>query len=124
DAKLRPFQIEGVNGESEFVVSVSGGNSSHACLALTSEGKVYAWGLGPSLSPGTTKHRGPSLPSPLAFAPNEVVVQLCCSSDAAALVTVSGQLWTWGDGSHGKLGHGDTSSQQHPKKVEAFGHNT
>ena len=30
------------------------------------------------------------------------------------------QVWSWGDGSFGKLGHGDQQNQLLPKKVEAF----
>ncbi|CEM01775.1 unnamed protein product [Vitrella brassicaformis CCMP3155] len=32
----------------------------------------------------------------------------------------SGDLWTWGSGMQGQLGHGDYSSQASPRKVDAF----
>ena len=35
-------------------------------------------------------------------------------------VATVGCVWSWGGGSHGKLGHGDEQDQPQPKKVEAF----
>ena len=35
-------------------------------------------------------------------------------------LTADGALWSWGNGSFGKLGHGDTQWQLPPKKVEAL----
>ena len=37
-----------------------------------------------------------------------------------AVVTTSGKLFTWGQGEHGKLGHGDEANQHQPKLVEAL----
>ena len=35
-------------------------------------------------------------------------------------ITADGAVWSWGDASHGMLGHGDQQRQLLPKKVEAL----
>ena len=37
-----------------------------------------------------------------------------------ACVTKAGDVFTWGNGSYGKLGHGDERHQNTPKRVEAL----
>lgn len=37
-----------------------------------------------------------------------------------AAVARKGELYTWGSGSHGQLGHGDTVEQSHPVEVESL----
>ena len=37
-----------------------------------------------------------------------------------ACVTKDGELFTWGEGQYGKLGHGDENDQETPKRVEAL----
>ncbi len=47
----------------------------------------------------------------------------CCSPAAAAQVAVTdmGLLYTWGAGTDGALGHGNTTSLPFPRLVEFFG---
>lgn len=40
--------------------------------------------------------------------------------NACFAITRAGDLYTWGDGEHGNLGHGDTEDQPRPKLVEAL----
>ena len=51
-----------------------------------------------------------------------------CSSDLVSAgsgrslaLTADGAVWSWGNGGHGKLGHGDNRHLLLPKKIEAFG---
>ena len=41
------------------------------------------------------------------------------SSNHTACITKAGEVFTWGLGGYGKLGHGDETDQQTPKRVEA-----
>ncbi len=34
------------------------------------------------------------------------------------MINLNGELFTWGHGHYGQLGHGDTESRDEPKKVE------
>jgi alpha-tubulin suppressor-like RCC1 family protein len=48
------------------------------------------------------------------------IVQVSCGGQHGAVLTASGQVWTWGRGGFGRLGHGDNEHQSVPKLVEAL----
>lgn len=52
-----------------------------------------------------------------------VVVQVAtsCGSDGHSLaLTETGEVFSWGDGDFGKLGHGNSERQRRPKQIEAL----
>ncbi|MEE6503436.1 hypothetical protein FKM82_004825 [Ascaphus truei] len=53
--------------------------------------------------------------------PDELeAAKISCGSRHTAVVTRAGDLYTWGWGKYGQLGHGDTRSLDQPKLVEYF----
>lgn len=48
------------------------------------------------------------------------IVDISCGGSHSAAITSSGELYTWGKGRYGRLGHGDGEDQLFPKRVEAF----
>lgn len=48
------------------------------------------------------------------------VIDIACGSAHSACITSSGNLFTWGKGRYGRLGHGDSEDQLKPKMVEAL----
>jgi len=47
-------------------------------------------------------------------------VQIAAGGAHSAAVTAQGDLYTWGKGRYGRLGHGDSDDQTRPKLVEAL----
>lgn len=42
---------------------------------------------------------------------------IACGSSHSAAITSSGELYSWGLGEYGRLGHGDNTTQLRPKLV-------
>ena len=45
------------------------------------------------------------------------IKEIACGSNHSAAITSNGELYTWGQGAHGRLGHGDMADQPKPKLV-------
>ncbi|XP_065861404.1 PH, RCC1 and FYVE domains-containing protein 1-like [Euphorbia lathyris] len=95
---------------------------NHTC-AVTLSGDLYSWGDGVYNS-GVLGHGGEAS----HWIPKKVggdmeglhISYISCGVWHTAAVTSSGQLFTFGDGSFGALGHGDRSSTGIPREVEAL----
>ena len=49
-----------------------------------------------------------------------VEVKVAAGGAHSAAITDQGELYTWGKGRYGRLGHGDSDDQMRPKLVEAL----
>ncbi|KAL8171933.1 hypothetical protein V2J09_023737 [Rumex salicifolius] len=94
----------------------------HSC-AVTMSGEIYTWGDGTHnaglLGHGTdVSHWIPKrITSPLE---GLQVASVTCGPWHTALITSAGQLFTFGDGTFGVLGHGDRESVPFPREVESL----
>ncbi|XAR49640.1 hypothetical protein NMG60_11032905 [Bertholletia excelsa] len=94
----------------------------HTC-AVTMAGELYTWGDGKHnaglLGHGTdVSHWIPKrISGPLH---GLQVAMVTCGPWHTALVTSTGQLFTFGDGTFGVLGHGDRESVSYPREVESL----
>ncbi|KAL1181855.1 hypothetical protein V6Z11_A02G078200 [Gossypium hirsutum] len=94
----------------------------HTC-AVTMAGELYTWGDGTHnaglLGHGTdVSHWIPKrISGPLE---GLQVASVTCGPWHTALITSTGQLFTFGDGTFGVLGHGDRESVPYPKEVESL----
>uniref|UniRef100_A0A0D3G736 FYVE-type domain-containing protein n=1 Tax=Oryza barthii TaxID=65489 RepID=A0A0D3G736_9ORYZ len=94
----------------------------HTC-AVTLSGDLYTWGNGTSNS-GLLGHGN----EVSHWVPKRVngplegihVSAISCGPWHTAIVTSAGQLFTFGDGSFGVLGHGDRQSLSVPREVESL----
>ncbi|XP_073140280.1 PH, RCC1 and FYVE domains-containing protein 1-like [Henckelia pumila] len=90
----------------------------HAAL-VTRQGEVFSWGeeSGGRLGHGVGKDvTQPRLVESLSFCSVDLVA---CGEFHSCAVTMSGELYTWGDGTHkaGLLGHGTDVSHWIPKRI-------
>ncbi|XP_044510987.1 PH, RCC1 and FYVE domains-containing protein 1-like isoform X2 [Mangifera indica] len=94
----------------------------HTC-AVTMAGEVYTWGDGTHnvglLGHGTdVSHWIPKrISGPLE---GLQVASVTCGPWHTALITSMGQLFTFGDGTFGVLGHGDRENVSFPREVESL----
>ncbi|KAL0271708.1 UNVERIFIED_CONTAM: hypothetical protein PYX00_008714 [Menopon gallinae] len=98
-------------------LSSSKGSDGHT-LALTENGRLYSWGDGDygKLGHGNcTIQRSPRLVG--GALEGKIVKQVSAGYRHSAVVTEDGELYTWGEGEFGRLGHGDSNSCQVPTLV-------
>mmetsp|Transcript_12459 Transcript_12459/g.33630 ORF Transcript_12459/g.33630 Transcript_12459/m.33630 type:complete len:591 (-) Transcript_12459:169-1941(-) len=109
-----------VQDESDSVVDVSCGR--YHTVALTRAGHVYSWGGGKNgrLGHGDEKiHTSPVRVE--AFVLNGVRVTAIASGYHSNLaLSESGELFSWGWGAHGQLGHGSTTDSMIPRRIDAL----
>lgn len=81
--------------------------------------QVYSWGVGEhgKLGHGNTlSQRRPKLITGPLY--GKRVVQVSAGHNHSAAVTEDGLLYTWGEGDHGRLGHGDLKPRLSPALVQ------
>ena len=93
-------------------------------LAVTTNGRVYAWGHGSSgqLGNGSTSNRtSPTLISFPGILSGETIQTVIAGQLHSLAVTTNGRVYAWGNGSSGQLGNGSTSNSSTPSLVNFTG---
>lgn len=112
----RPVLIEAL--QERQIVQIACG-SGHT-VVLTDKGEVYTWGRGDDGRLGHGDNGWKFVPRMVEELRGKSIRQVTCGSYHTAAVTVSGELFTWGGGMYGKLGHGNESGYTIPCLVEAL----
>ncbi|XP_076284957.1 E3 ubiquitin-protein ligase HERC2 isoform X1 [Lasioglossum baleicum] len=89
-------------------------------LALTKDGKVFSWGEGEDGKLGHGNCQTLDKPRLIEALKAKRIRDIACGSGHSAAVTSRGELYTWGLGEYGRLGHGDTATRFKPKLVQAL----
>ena len=79
--------------------------------ALTDDGSLFVWGNNKSSTLGVTNDNKVSSdvlwsPVPVTALGDKKVTHLACGRTHIMVITVEKNLFTWGNGARGKLGHG------------------
>ena len=107
-----PIEMPGLSD----VVAVSTGQRT--CLALKSDGTVWAWGnnetglLGNGSASSTV-----SIATPVQIAGLSGIVWISTLFEHAVAVKEDGSVWTWGRNTYGQLGDGTTTPRYTPTQV-------
>eukprot|EP01084_Bolivina_argentea_P073109 132689_1 len=91
-------------------------------MCITSEGKIYSWGWAKygQLGLGTrTNQRYPSEICDEIFQ-NKKIKQISCGDRHSVAISTLGEIFTFGSGEHGQLGHGNNNDQYIPKQIESL----
>ena len=93
-------------------------------IALTNNNLIYAWGR--FYKPENKNDRIMSTSGDYAYPTlmeslsNESIIKISAGNNHSMAITELGELYSWGEGIYGQLGHGINNNEQYPKKVEYF----
>ena len=116
DKQLLPKLIEAMGGKK--VVQVSAGQW-HS-LVLTESGEVYSFGDGSDGRLGHGDQEDQNLPKLIEAMRGKRVVQVSAGGYHSLVLTESGEVYSFGNGRYGQLGHGDVKNQTLPKLIKAI----
>eukprot|EP00736_Rhodelphis_marinus_P011569 Rmarinus@m.5200 len=98
-------------------VSTGGGHSA----ALTKDGQIHTFGYGQYGQLGTGCSVNSAMPSRVTGPLESLRVAIVsCGRYHSAALTEDGEVYTWGGGKNGRLGHGDELNQSSPRLVESL----
>ena len=89
------------------VAAISAANSQS--FALTTEGRVYAWGYGGSGQLGTGAFSGSTTPIEIDMSgvlAGKTITQISAGANHAVVIASDGQAYCWGTNGSGQIGHG------------------
>lgn len=89
-------------------------------LALNTEHHVYAWGTGEGGRLGLNDTLPRDSPIKVMALADKFITKIYCGAAYSAAVTISGELYTWGRGTFGSLGHGTSEDKLIPTLVQAL----
>ncbi|GER52262.1 regulator of chromosome condensation family protein [Striga asiatica] len=89
-------------------------------VALTNSGHVFTMGSNAHGQLGNPQAEGKSPVLVQDRLVGEFVEQISCGSHHVAVLTLRSEVFTWGRGANGRLGHGDAEDRGSPTPVEAL----
>jgi alpha-tubulin suppressor-like RCC1 family protein len=91
-------------------------------IAVTAEGGLYTWGTGRAMGHGGDDHTQCLNPTNVTGGGigEATVVQVSAGSSHSMAITAVREVWTWGDGDEGQLGHGEKEHLAVPRGVEGI----
>lgn len=111
-----PTYVDALRGVGIRQIACGSGHT----VVLTTDGEVFTWGRGDDGRLGHGDNGWKYVPRIIQSLTGHVVVQVTCGSYHTAAVTSNGDLYTWGGGMYGKLGHGNEAGCSTPKRVEGL----
>ena len=111
-----PTYVDALRGVGVKQIACGSGHT----VVLTGEGEVYTWGRGDDGRLGHGDNGWKYVPRLTHSLTGQIVTHVTCGSYHTAAVSSNGDLYTWGGGMYGKLGHGNESGHSTPRRVEAL----
>ncbi|KAG9457082.1 hypothetical protein H6P81_001590 [Aristolochia fimbriata] len=89
-------------------------------MAVTYEGKLYGWGWNKFGQVGVGDNIDHCSPKQVKFPDEQKVIQIVCGWRHTLALTDRQNLFSWGRGTSGQLGHGESVDRNTPKIIEAL----
>ncbi|KAL0343235.1 UNVERIFIED_CONTAM: Ultraviolet-B receptor UVR8 [Sesamum angustifolium] len=113
---LIPHKLEAL---SEHRISQISGGWRHT-MAVTADGVLYGWGWNKFGQVGVGNNVDHCSPAQVKFPLDQKVVNISCGWRHTLAVTERQNVFSWGRGTNGQLGHGDSVDRNIPKIIEAL----
>lgn len=85
------------------------------------QGQIYTWGFNMHGQLGTNSTSTQYMPtSPLDPLPGGPLIDIACGDHFTLALTQAGDVYSWGHGAGGRLGHGEEESASAPRLVNAL----
>lgn len=91
----------------------------HTC-ALGSHGELFTFGNGKHGQLGHGEQRAEPTPRQVQALRHTRVLGIAAGDFHTLALADDGNVYTWGSGAYGELGHGDRAHQSEPRRVEAL----
>ncbi|XP_019184500.1 PREDICTED: ultraviolet-B receptor UVR8-like [Ipomoea nil] len=114
--RLVPHKLETLCGD--FISQVSGG--WRHTMALTADGKLYGWGWNKFGQVGVGDNIDHCSPIQVDFPNNEKVAQVSCGWRHTIAFTERQNVYSWGRGINGQLGHGKSADRNAPTIIQSL----
>ncbi|KAI9114413.1 hypothetical protein K1719_014641 [Acacia pycnantha] len=111
---LVPHNLQALSDK--FISQISGG-WRHS-MAITSGGQLYGWGWNKFGQVGVGDNVDHCSPVPVKFPLDQKVVQISCGWRHTVAVTDRQNVYSWGRGTNGQLGNGETVDSNVPSIIE------
>ncbi|XP_059624482.1 ultraviolet-B receptor UVR8 isoform X2 [Cornus florida] len=111
---LIPHKLESLH--ESFISQISGG--WRHTMALTSDGKLYGWGWNKFGQVGIGDNVDHSSPVQVKFPDDQKVVQISCGWRHTLAVSERNNVFSWGRGTNGQLGNGESVDRNIPQIIE------
>jgi len=112
----KPTLVKGF--ENDSVAAVALGQEHATCVS--EGGLLYAWGDGQCGRLGHGDEEFSLVPKLVKALSRHTITGVACGLHHTAAVTRSGEVYTWGKGTNGRLGHGNSKNEHHPRIVEVL----
>ncbi|KAF5457888.1 hypothetical protein F2P56_021962 [Juglans regia] len=113
---LVPHKLEALHDTN--ISQISGG--WRHTMALTSDGKLYGWGWNKFGQVGVGDNVNHCSPVQVKFPYEQKVIQISCGWRHTLAVTERQNVFSWGRGTNGQLGHGESVDRNIPKIIEVL----
>ncbi|KAG7982838.1 hypothetical protein I3843_04G073100 [Carya illinoinensis] len=113
---LVPHKLEALHDAN--ISQISGG--WRHTMALTSDGKLYGWGWNKFGQVGVGDNVDHCSPVQVKFPLEQKVIQITCGWRHTLAVTERQNVFSWGRGTNGQLGHGESVDRNIPKIIEVL----
>ncbi|KAM3270288.1 ultraviolet-B receptor UVR8 isoform X1 [Capsicum chacoense] len=113
---LFPHKVQALH--ESFTSQISGG--WRHTMALTADGKLYGWGWNKFGQVGVDDNCDHCSPVQVKFPHDQKVILISCGWRHTLAVTERQNVFSWGRGTNGQLGHGESVDRYVPRIIEVL----